>query len=70
MNILITGSQGFLARNLSKKLKRNNFKIYGIGRGAWKKNTTDLDHNKGFNKHTKIKYNIKETPKICKFISN
>ena len=38
MNILVTGSQGFLARNLSKRLKRNNFKIYGIGRGAWKKN--------------------------------
>lgn len=38
MNILITGSQGFLARNLALKLKRKNFKIYGIGRGDWSAN--------------------------------
>ena len=37
MNILITGSQGFLAKNLALKLKlkNKNFKIYGIGRGNW-----------------------------------
>jgi len=38
MNILITGSQGFLAKNLALKLKNKNFRIYGIGRGNWKRN--------------------------------
>jgi UDP-glucose 4-epimerase len=38
MNILITGSQGFLGKNLALKLKNKNFRIYGIGRGKWKKN--------------------------------
>lgn len=35
MKILITGSQGFLARNLSKFLSRHGFICYGIGRGNW-----------------------------------
>lgn len=39
MKILITGSQGFLARNLSKKLNKFGFICYGIGRGNWKGNT-------------------------------
>jgi UDP-glucose 4-epimerase len=42
MNILITGSQGFLAKNLSLKLKKKNFKIYGIGRGDW----SSIEHKK------------------------
>ncbi len=37
MKILITGSQGFLARNLAKYLSKNKFSCYGIGRGNWKK---------------------------------
>jgi UDP-glucose 4-epimerase len=35
-NILITGSQGFLARHAAMKLKKH-FNVYGIGRGKWKK---------------------------------
>jgi len=38
MKILITGSQGFLAKNLSKKLNKHGFICYGIGRGKWKNN--------------------------------
>ena len=38
MKILITGSQGYLARNLSKKLNTFGFACYGIGRGKWKGN--------------------------------
>ena len=38
MNILITGSQGFLGRNLPKKLNKVGFTCYGIGRGKWKGN--------------------------------
>ncbi len=38
MKILITGSQGYLARNLSKKLSEHKIICYGIGRGNWKKN--------------------------------
>ena len=34
--ILITGSHGYIAKNIAKKL-RNNFNVYGIGRGKWKK---------------------------------
>ena len=30
MNILITGSAGFIGYNLSKKLLDNNFKVIGI----------------------------------------
>ena len=37
MKILITGSKGYIARNLSKKLSEKNFSCYGIGRGNWKK---------------------------------
>ncbi len=35
--ILITGSHGFLGRNLSFFLKKKNYKTYGIGNGNWKK---------------------------------
>tara|TARA_B100000965_G_C19471068_1_gene704141 strand:- start:105 stop:1013 length:909 start_codon:yes stop_codon:yes gene_type:complete len=36
--VLITGSHGFLARNLSRLLSKNSYKVYGIGNGKWKKN--------------------------------
>tara|TARA_B100000767_G_scaffold275759_1_gene315164 strand:- start:7566 stop:8498 length:933 start_codon:yes stop_codon:yes gene_type:complete len=36
MKVLITGSQGYIARNLSKKLSKNKIICYGIGRGNWK----------------------------------
>ena len=36
MKILITGSQGYIAKNLAKKLSKNFF-CYGIGRGNWKR---------------------------------
>ncbi len=38
MKILITGSQGYIARNLAKKLGEKNYFCYGIGRGNWKRN--------------------------------
>ena len=37
MNVLITGSQGFLAMNLAKSLNKKNINIYGIGRGKLSK---------------------------------
>ena len=36
--ILITGSQGYIAKNVAKKLQKKNFNVYGIGRGEWVKN--------------------------------
>ena len=36
--ILITGSQGYIAKNVAKKLQKKNFNVYGIGRGEWEKN--------------------------------
>ena len=35
--ILITGSHGFLGRNLSVLLKKKSYKVYGIGNGKWSK---------------------------------
>ena len=35
--ILITGSQGYIAKNIAKILKKKNFNVYGIDRGKWKK---------------------------------
>ena len=35
--ILITGSNGYIAKNIAIKLKKKNFRIYGIGRGKWTK---------------------------------
>ena len=35
--ILITGSHGFLGRNMSILLKKNFYKVYGIGNGKWSK---------------------------------
>ncbi len=37
MNILITGSQGFVGKNLSKNLSKFGYKCYGIGRAKSKK---------------------------------
>tara|TARA_B100001059_G_C17816595_1_gene575675 strand:+ start:1506 stop:2438 length:933 start_codon:yes stop_codon:yes gene_type:complete len=37
MKVLITGSQGYIARNLCKKLSKSRISCYGIGRGNWKK---------------------------------
>ena len=66
MNILITGSQGFLAKNLSLKLKNKNHKIYGIGRGKWKgdeykkwgyfKNLNEDINSKNILKYKKISF--------------
>ena len=36
--ILITGSQGYIAKNVAKKLQKKNFNVYGIGRGEGEKN--------------------------------
>ena len=36
--ILITGSHGFLGRNISKILSKKSFIVYGIGNGNWSKN--------------------------------
>jgi UDP-glucose 4-epimerase len=66
MNILITGSQGFLAKNLALKLKNKNLKIYGIGRGKWKgdeykkwgyfKNLNEDINSKNILKYKKISF--------------
>ena len=37
IKVLITGSYGFIARNLAKKLSKKKIICYGIGRGKWKK---------------------------------
>ena len=39
MKVLITGSEGYLAKNLAKKLSKQKIICYGVGRGNWKKNT-------------------------------
>ena len=39
MKVLITGSQGYVARNVCKKLSKSGITCYGIGRGNWKKKT-------------------------------
>ncbi len=66
MKILITGSQGFLARNLSKKLNKFGFICYGVGRGKWKgnihkkwgyyKNINGTISEKTLKKYKKIKF--------------
>ena len=66
MKILITGSQGFLGRNLSQKLSREGFICYGIGRGNWKnknykkwgyfKNINGTISNKNLKKFEKINF--------------
>ena len=35
--ILITGSHGYIAKNIAKKLTAKNFTVYGIGKGKWEK---------------------------------
>ncbi len=37
MKVLITGSEGYLAKNLAKKLSKQKIICYGVGRGNWKK---------------------------------
>ena len=37
MKVLITGSQGYIARNFCKKLSKSRITCYGIGRGDCKK---------------------------------
>ena len=37
MKVLITGSEGYLARNLAKNLNKKKIMCFGIGRGNWKK---------------------------------
>ena len=68
MNILITGSAGFIAKEVALKLNKNKLNIYGIGRGNWKKNSHKLwgykenickeINPKNLNKLNKIKFNI------------
>lgn len=63
MNILITGSQGFLARNLAKKLKKSKISVYGMGRGSWNKN----NHKKwGYNKNINSDVNLINIKKYSK----
>lgn len=37
MNILITGTYGFLGRNLAKEFKKYGYLVFGIGHGKWEK---------------------------------
>ncbi len=65
LKILITGSQGFLARNIALNLKEKKIHVYGIGRGKWignqykkwgyKKNINSNINLKSLNKY-KIKF--------------
>ena len=62
--ILITGSNGYIAKNIAKKLKKKNFNVYGIGRGKWKKKEYKkwgyLDQiNGNLTKKNLSKYNFK-----------
>ena len=67
MKILITGSQGYIARNLSKKLSKKKISCYGIGRGNWKrkdykkwgyyKNVSGTINTKSLKKLKNIKFN-------------
>jgi len=62
--ILITGSHGFIAKNIAKKLKKKNFNVYGIGRGKWEKKNYKkwgyLDQiNGNLTKKNLSKYNFK-----------
>jgi UDP-glucose 4-epimerase len=60
MKILITGSQGFLARNLAKTLNNKKFYVYGIGRGKWNKN----EHKKwGYKKNVNNNISLKNIHK-------
>ena len=60
LKILITGSQGFLARNLALSLKEKKFKVYGIGRGRWKGN----QYKKwGYKKNLNTNINLKSLTK-------
>jgi len=53
--ILITGSKGYIGKQIAKKLSNLNFNVYGIGRGEWKK----IDYQKcGYKKN--INGNISE----------
>ena len=62
--ILITGSHGYIAKNIAKKLKKKNFDLYGIGRGKWEKKDYKkwgyLDQiNGNLTKKNLSKYNLK-----------
>lgn len=62
--ILITGSNGYIARHIAKKLKKKNFNVYGIGRSKWVKKDYNkwgyLDHINGkLTKKNLSKYNFK-----------
>ena len=49
MKVLITGSEGYLGRNLARNLNKRKICCYGIGRGSWKKK---YQYNKwGFKKN-------------------
>ena len=64
MKILITGSQGYIARNLSKKLSKKKISCYGIGRGNWKRK----DYKKwGYYKNVSGTINTKSLKKIKKY---
>ena len=54
--ILITGSQGFIAKNIAKSLHNKYVDVYGIGRGNWKeKDYTKWGYKKQINGNVDIK---------------
>ncbi len=67
MNILITGSQGFIASNLALKLNKNKHNIYGIGRGKSKKYQFN---DSGYKKNIQGDINPKNLKKIEKINFN
>ena len=56
LKILITGSQGFLAKNLARTLNSKKFYVYGIGRGNWNRS----EHKKwGYKKNINDNISLK-----------
>ena len=63
MNILITGSYGFLANNLSNNLKKSGFSCYGIGR---KKSSKTYSKKFGYLKNINGAINSRNLKKLKK----
>ena len=68
--ILITGSHGFLARNIAFLLNKKSCNVYGIGNGKWnKKQYQKWSYNYLVNKEVTLKnYPLLQRKKLKHFI--
>jgi len=65
MKVLITGSEGYLARNLARNLFKKKIICYGIGRGNWR---TKKQYKKwGYKKNLNVSINKKILNKFKNF---